>query len=187
MGFDGRVHGIEEGLRRRLRAFERFRQPVGDGQRAGGTEGAAFGEHLVDEIGGAVENAGRRGEALSHVEHSLDAHDALHPLEIVECRFELGDGVERRKAAGRVTLLSREILADLALEFEIAIDPWQLSRCVEHVAGDRPWHIIGNRPGGLGKDQAELFKSLFSCFACHHSHLGSFLSPPQHVAGERGS
>src|SRR5262249_47992687 len=112
---------------------------------------AALAENRVDEIGCAIEHTGGRGEAWGHVQHAFDAHDALYLFKIAGRRLELGDGIEGREAAGFITLLGREILADLTLVFEIAVDPWQLPRCVEHVADDRPWHIIRHRPRRPGK------------------------------------
>jgi len=71
--------------------------------------GAALAEHGIDEIGGAVQDLRRVGEAGSDVEHALDPYDALDAFEITDRRLELTDGVERRELAGLVALLCSRV------------------------------------------------------------------------------
>ena len=88
---------------------------------------------------------GMVGEFGRAIDEADELYDALHPVEIAAAGIlELRDDIDGAQPRRLGCLLDGEVLADLALIFDLAVLQRHLARGVDEIAGPDPADIVGD-------------------------------------------
>src|SRR5260370_246813 len=104
----------------------------------------SFAEHCHHEVRRAVQHLRAVKEIRRRINEAAEPHHADHLVEIAERRFDLCQQVDRTSAGGGLTLLDRDLRAELARSNQGAISQANLSGYEQEAPAAHEAHIIGN-------------------------------------------
>src|SRR5690606_39157481 len=117
------------------------RQRIGADGEAG--MAAFLGEYLDHQIRGAVDHLRLLAKAVRAVDEAAQLDTAHDAVEIALAGgLEMREDIEAADAGAGLALFGGEILADLALPFQLAVDERHLARDEDEIARLHERHIV---------------------------------------------
>src|SRR5213593_2390684 len=102
-------------------------------------------EDLDHQVGEAVDDLGLIAEPLGRIDHAEDLDDAADLVEAAEIRAHGGQQGEAHLACDLITLLDREILADLTLRRRLAVAHGTVTGDEQEIARSHGADVVRHR------------------------------------------